>query len=186
MSTNKNETLTIPLEVQLKRGDYETLTEKIPDEKRKNTLSHYTNTFLSNYANGGILLKASDVDYMEKVAGFTINEPRQIAELVEKAAMRKGGAHTFEISIDPAFISMLEEQAIWKGWTLEEVVTDLVAQAFDSGTIYNTLPGRQMAAFSPSERDEIAVLTGNNNFNGEDIVKLLRSLTSGVKNNKAA
>jgi hypothetical protein len=184
--SNKNETLTIPLEIQLKRGDYETLTEKIPDEKRKNTLSHYTNTFLSNYANGGILLKAPDVDYLEKVAGFPINEPRQIAELVEKAAMRKGGAHTFEITIDPAFISMLEEQAVWKGWTLQEVVTDLVAQAFDSGMIYNTLPGRQMAAFAPSERDEIAVLTGNNNFNGEDIVKLLRSYTKATASNKAA
>lgn len=174
--SNKNETMNLALEVGIKRGDYETICSHIKDKQSVNqTIAALVNKFLTQYSQGGILLSSNDVDYLSKITGEEINDPAQIAEYIETATKRKGGSHTIEVSLDPAYWPVLEARGLEAGMTTDEVASDCVNLCFDSGWLYDPLPGRLVIGLTEKQRAEFVQITGKQNLVAEDVLSLIRN-----------
>lgn len=133
--------------------------------------------FLKEIANGGILLGSKDIETMERSAGADVSCAKDVVNIVLSAKGKEDGQLTVRVQIDPAWQLAVEENAESQGWTVEEMLTNLVNWCLGNGMGYALTPS-QGACIPLDENDykSLSEFCGKKDFTSKDLLASIRKL----------
>lgn len=180
----KPETISVPLNIKLQKDAYEKLCAdmqaKNPGTDASAGLSSHCNYFLLTYADGGFMLRPSDLRQLKVSTGREFASPAEIVKAVQMGENRDDGLHSVRVNIDPSFIEPLTDMAKQVGWTVQEFITDAVNTMMTNGWLYELTPGTGPLFFSDSARASLDKIMGRKAYTGADVLAKIKAV-SGIK-----
>lgn len=132
------------IDVELTEKQRDIIVAMAPGATRSEALSGIATHLLQDLSAGGAMLSPGAVRRIAGSVEDAFNE-QQIIEMVEKGAKRFGRAEVVEYIIDPIYITPMEEWAKSNGRTMQSLVQDCMAIAFEQGWFYEIPPHKSIA-----------------------------------------
>lgn len=140
--------------------------------------------FLTQQANGGLMLDGSDHVAVAELAGSRFRSSGELRKAIERGLRRTDGQYEFTVPFDPAFIQPLEEAALSMGWTPQDVITGIVNLVYRNSWAYAWTP-EYSVAMTEADYEVVAAFVGKKLFFGRDLADKIREMT-GQAQQKAA
>jgi hypothetical protein len=180
MSTEQQEIISTPILLQIPRKAYEAVAKTIKDNGDGAKFQALAQWFLNEFAAGGMMLKASNVAYIESIAPGKANSDTDIVSLIEAYAKRENGQYTFKSQVDPALIEPAKSAAFAQGCTLEDFISDALNTMLTNGWLYSFQPSGELR-FTAPQMKQLEGLVGKSGLTGQDLCDFLFTRPNEMK-----
>ena len=161
--------------LRLNEDLYETLRsqEKVRVEGMAWYLSKFVNEIITQHFGGALLLTPDHVQRIEQVSNQQVSSADDVVRIVQRGNNRDDGQFTIRAQIDPAFETPLRDQAAMMGWTVEDLLHEVVNTVLVNSWMYSFVPQGGNIALTTEQAETIRSLTGKKSFSADDIIAAL-------------
>lgn len=137
-------TIRVGIDIELTDKQRDALLAMAPGERPSEALSGLATGLLQDLAGGGNMLTPSAVRRLSNSVDDPFDES-QIINMTEKGARRFGQAEIVEYVIDPIYITPLRDWSRSNGRSVQSLVQDCMAIAFENEWFYEIPPHKTLA-----------------------------------------
>lgn len=163
----------VNVDIKVADGDYDRI--KNAPGATTNVFSDICGAFVHEFANGGIVLKSSEVNRLAKNLGRSIAGSKDVIETMESTVGMKNGDNALTFSVDPAMVGPIKDFASAQGRTVEELCQDVFYAMLVQGYIYSFIPADNLFVISASDKNWLKEELGMEKPNGTAIIDKLKS-----------
>lgn len=169
----KENTQLISPEININESDFKVFKEASGD-KPIQFIKGCVESYLHEYANGGLMLTAGEVDRINKASKGAVKSSEEVITAVEKANKVSKGHDTFEVSIDPSMVEMLENEAFVQGLTVKEYIQMQWGHYIANGWLTGTTADLYWVPLSIKDMKKISSITGSEVVTSGDVLALVK------------
>lgn len=137
-------------------------------------LSRLASQFLKMHADGGVMLRAQDIDAVQQVTGVDIRVGSDVVKaLNQPTTPRKDGALQVVVSVDPSYEAPLNDIAVTTGMSIEE----LVNRSFNYGVAQGflmSLPDVDLMGVTTADREWMDAFMGKRAYSLAEVLDKAR------------
>jgi hypothetical protein len=133
---------------------------------------------VEQYSKGGVLLRPSQVHFLEQLAGAPIQTSEAILQAFENAS-RRGSANGYlrvTYDVDPAFAEPLEQIAIAQGRDVDAIVQEGLTIVLTNSWLYAIDVSGGTLLMTKQTREELEELVGESPLTTTGILKWARAI----------
>ena len=169
----KENTQIIALEIGISESNFNTFASASAD-KPIPFIKGCVESYLHEYANGGLMLTASEVDRINKASKGKVKSSEEVIEAVEKSNKIKDGNSSFSITLDPSLVETLQGQADFTGVTMDEYLQMQWANIMAQGWLTGAMPDIYWVPLNTADLRKIKKSDGSSATTSKDVVDTLR------------
>lgn len=173
MATIREKTQILPLRLELD----EAVVRKIApgSASPEDQLSRLASQFLKMHADGGVMLRAQDIDAVQQTTGVNIRVGSDVVKaLNQPTTPRKDGALQVVVSIDPSYEAPLNEIATTTGMSVDELVNRSFNYGVAQGFLLN-LPDLDLMAVTTSDHEWMDNFMGKRAYSLAEVLDKVRA-----------
>lgn len=180
MLTEQQDVISTPILLQIPRKAYEAVAQTIKDNGDGAKFQALAQWFFNEFAAGGMMLKAANVQYIDTLVPGKANSDTDIVKLIQAYAKRKDGQYTFTIPLDPALVEPSKDAAYAQGCSLEEFIKMGLNVMLTNGWLYSFKPEGELR-FTERQMKQLENLVGKSALMGSDLIEHLFPETTAPK-----
>lgn len=160
---------TYVIELDLTEEDIRTLEEVASGEPW--TISETVEKIVKSLTAGGMLVSPKSAERLLRL----VESEEQLVEVVEQAKGRSGSGYLCSWRVDPAWMPAIEEVAEHRGWTVQQVIQEMMDYAMDQGWLMFIPEEMPRMRFTRGDFERLREITGLERPTGADIIRLLEN-----------
>lgn len=162
----------VPATIRVSESDYNRVL------MTKQDLSKVASFLVEQYSKGGVLLKATQANYLSTISGRNVKTAEDVLTIVESGINRHSANGNLVVSyaLDPAFAEPMEELARQQGRTVEEILQEAMAVVFTNSWLYSLETSGGTLVFTRETREELEAIIGCRSMTGAILVEALKKL----------
>lgn len=168
----------IALELELADQDQEVLSTASGESGLVPFVKSCVEAYLHEYANGGLLLTGQEVARIGKAGKADVSKSDDVVSLVEKAQRSNKGLRTFQITLDPSLIDSFQQNADFKGVSVDELLQECWNHIHANGWLYQMQPDVLWIPLSGKELAKIKETAPEAAVTSRDVIELLRKASA--------
>lgn len=146
------------IDVELSEKQREALVAMAPGARPSEALSGLATSALQDIANGGMILTPEAVKRI-KISVANPYDEDEVVKMIEKGAKRFGQSEIIEYVLDPTLVAPMRQWAKDNGRTMQGLVQDCMATAFDNEWFYE-IPPHHTILLTPEQFNTIRQALG--------------------------
>ena len=175
-------TNTTSIEISLTETERAALAAMAPDRNPTEAIAGLAMGLLQDLAGGGTMLTPVAVSRLRTSVEDPFDED-QIIGMAEKGARRFGDSVVVEYTIDPIYITPLEDVAKSNGMSLRDLVQSCIGSAFEMGWFYEMNLDSRNIVLTVEQYNAIRSKLGREQIFGKDVAESIASADLDPKAN---
>jgi hypothetical protein len=174
MARNATSKIKIAVEFELDPEDHEVLSGAAPAGGFAGFLKSCIEAYLHEYSNGGLMLSGPEVAQLSKAAKSEISSSTDIIKLIDQAGKSSRGLRTFQITLDPSLVDSFQQNADFKGMSVDELIQECWSHIHANGWLYQMMPDVFWVPLNEKTVGEIKKATKAETVTSDAVLEMLR------------
>lgn len=172
MAKNQDK-LQLQLNIELDQADHSVFGVNAGKGGLQAFLKGCIETYLHQYANGGVMISPEEVGLINKSLPTPISSSEDIVSALKPKGRVQSGASTVPVVLDPTIMTPLMDAATFRGISVDDLIAECWGHILANGWLLDMSTDCRWVPFSRTDVEKIKKITGLDDVISTSIMKAL-------------